>query len=90
MKFEWNMEKAKSNNLKHKVSFQEAATVFGDQLALTYRDPDHSVGEMRYVTFGESLQKRLLVVAHTRRGDKTRIISARLMNKSERKIYEEG
>jgi uncharacterized DUF497 family protein len=90
MEFEWNPKKATANVQKHDVTFQEAATVFGDPLAITFEDPDHSTDENRYITFGLSLQKRLIVVSHTERGDRTRIISARLMDRKERKIYEEG
>ena len=67
-----------------------AAAVFGDPLAITFEDPDHSEDENRYITFGLSSQERLLVVSHTERGDRTRIISARLMDRKERRIYEEG
>jgi len=75
---------------KHDITFQEAATIFGDPLAISFEDPDHSITESRYITFGLSIKRRLLVVSHTERGDKTRIISARLMDRKERKIYEEG
>ncbi len=74
---------------KHGVSLHEAATVFGDELAVTFADPDHSSREHRFIIFGLSESKRLLVVAHTDRGHKIRIISARAMTKHERKIYEE-
>jgi len=90
MEFEWDLKKAGANNRKHDVSFQEAATVFGDPLAITFEDPDHSMTEKRHITFGLSRQKRLLVVSHTERGDRTRIISARLMTSQERSIYEES
>lgn len=90
MEFEWDSKKAIENIQKHGVAFQEAATVFGDPLAITFGDPDHSLSEDRHITFGLSLQKRLIVVSHTERGDRTRIISARLMDHKERKIYEEG
>ena len=90
MEFEWDPKKATTNVQKHDVTFQEAATVFGDPLAITFEDPDHSTDENRYITFGLSLQKRLIIVSHTERGDRTRIISARLMDRKERKIYEEG
>jgi len=90
MNFEWDPKKATANVKKHGVTFQEAATIFGDSLAITFDDPDHSLSENRYITFGLSLQKRLIVVSHTERGDRTRIINARLMNREERKIYEEG
>jgi uncharacterized DUF497 family protein len=90
MKFEWDPTKASANLKKHGVTFQEAATVFGDPLAITFQDPDHSEVEERQITFGLSLQKRLVVVYHTKRKDRTRIISARLMERKERVIYEEG
>jgi uncharacterized protein len=90
MRFEWDPKKAEANLKKHGVSFQEAATVFGDPLAITFQDPDHSEEEERQITFGLSLQKRLIVVSHTRRKDRTRIISARTINRKERVIYEEG
>jgi uncharacterized DUF497 family protein len=90
MEFEWDPKKATANVQKHDVTFQEAATVFGDPLAITFEDPDHSVEENRYITFGLSLQKRLIAVSHMERGDRTRIISARLIDRKERKIYEEG
>jgi uncharacterized protein len=90
MRFEWDPKKAEKNLKKHAFPFQEAATVFGDPLAMTFQDPDHSIEEERQLTFGQSLQGRLIVVSHTRRGEKTRIISARLMDRNERVIYEEG
>jgi len=90
MRFEWDPKKAAANLKKHGVSFQEAATVFGDALAITFQDPDHSEGEERQLTFGLSLQKRLIVVSHTQREDRTRIISARPLGRKERVIYEEG
>jgi len=90
MRFEWDPKKAPANLKKHGVTFQEAATVFGDPLAITFQDPDHSMDEERQMTFGQSLQKRLIVVSHTERKDQTRIISARLMEHKERVIYDEG
>ncbi|MBI5184263.1 MAG: BrnT family toxin [Nitrospinae bacterium] len=90
MEFEWDPEKASSNLRKHKVSFEEASTALSDPMAATGADPDHSIGEFRYVTFGISERGRLLVVAHTEQSDTIRIISARLANKREKKIYEEG
>ena len=90
MEFEWDPKKSTANELKHEVTFQEASTVFGDHLAMTFADPDHSKDEERYLTFGLSMKNRLLVVSHTYRGEKTRIISARLMDRKERRIYEEG
>jgi uncharacterized DUF497 family protein len=78
------------NERKHGVTFQEGAVVFGDSLAVTFADPDHSTDEYRYITFGLSRFNRLLVVSHTDRGDRVRIISARLVTRQERKIYEKG
>ena len=86
--FEWDKRKAKSNLKKHGVSFEEAATVFGDPLSLTIEDPLHSEGEDRFVTTGQSNRKRLLVIVHTERGDTIRIISARVATPRERKTYE--
>lgn len=90
MRFEWDPRKAAENLARHGVSFEEAATVFRDVLSATGADPDHSVGEQRFVTFGISTGGRLLVVAHTDRDDTIRIISARPATPRERKIYEEG
>ncbi len=90
MEFGWDPKKADANKRKHRVTFQEGTTVFGDPLAITFADPDHSEDEERYITFGISAQGRLLVVSHAKRGNRTRIISACLMTRKERKIYEEG
>lgn len=75
---------------KHGVSFREAATIFNDPLSITFPDPDHSIGENRYVIIGISQFGQLLVVAHTDRGEKVRIINARKATRQERKFYEEG
>lgn len=90
MNFEWDDAKAASNLNKHGVSFEEATTVFVDDLSLTGRDPDHSLGENRFVTFGLSADRRILVVSHTERSGTIRIIGARLTTRAERKLYEEG
>jgi len=90
MEFEWDPNKAHRNLATHGVSFHEAATVFGDPLALTYADPDHSGEEDRFFTFGQSSEGRLLLVSHTDRGDRTRIISARRATPRERRTYEPG
>ncbi len=89
MKFEWDSKKAEINLRKHQVAFEEAASIFGDPLAITFRDPDHSVGERRYLTFGISQSGLLLVISHTYRGEMARIISARRATRAERNIYEE-
>jgi uncharacterized DUF497 family protein len=90
MKFEWDPRKAGLNSAKHGVSFEEATTVFRDPLSASAPDPDHSVGERRFVTFGLSSKGRLPVASHTERGETIRIISARRATKQERIIYEEG
>ncbi len=90
MKFEWDHRKAESNLKKHGISFQEAASIFGDALSITYNDPDHSKKERRFITAGTSRTGKLLMVAHTDRGDNVRIISARKMTRQERRYYEEG
>ena len=90
MEFEWDQKKAAVNERKHRVSFHEAATVFGDPLAITFDDPDHSEGEYRLLTFGISRFNRLLVVSHTERKKRVCIISAREVKPYERKIYEDG
>ena len=88
MQFEWDPRKAKENQKKHGVSFDEAVTVFYDPFSATFDDPDHSVEEQRYITIGFSSKPRLLVVAHTERGKDTRIISARPATTHERKKHE--
>lgn len=88
MQFEWDPEKAKRNVKKHGVSFEEAVTVFYDPLSATFEDPDHSVGEHRYITVGLSSRDRLLVVAHAERGEILRIINARSATAHERKRHE--
>ncbi len=87
--FEWDKQKAWLNLKKHRVSFEEAMTVFRDPLSLTIPDPLHSQGELRLVIIGESVKHRLLVVSHTDRTEKIRIISARLAERNERRCYEE-
>ncbi|RPJ54831.1 MAG: BrnT family toxin [Acidobacteria bacterium] len=90
MDFEWDPEKADANERKHKVAFSEASTVFGDPLAVTFSDPDHSLDEYRFLTFGVSRTGRLLVVSHAEREGRVRIISVRQAKRRERKIYEDG
>ena len=89
MKFEWDPHKAKLNLRKHRVTFEEAATAVLDEFSRTAPDPDHSVSENRFVTFGLSARGRLLVVSYTDHTDGIRIISARKATKGEREIYEE-
>lgn len=90
LQFEWDRRKAKQNHRKHGVSFEEAATTFADPQSLTVSDPGHSMDEDRFVLLGLSYRGRLLVVVHTERGDRFRIISARRATPSERKQYGEG
>ena len=88
MKFTWNRRKDVANLEKHGLSFAEASTVFGDPLTASIPDPDHSEGEVRFVTMGYSARNRLIVVCHTEEGDTVRIISAREATPYERKKYE--
>jgi uncharacterized DUF497 family protein len=90
MRLEWDARKAAANLKKHRVSFEEAASAFFDPLSATGDDPDHSIGERRFVTFGVSSKGRLLTIAHAEAGDGIRIISARKATRQERKLYEEG
>ena len=89
MQFEWDPEKDRQNQLKHGVSFDEVSTVFGDPLALTIDDPDHSAEESRFLTTGLSTRQRLFIVAHTDRDDRVRLISAREVTVAERHAYQE-
>ena len=88
MQFEWDRAKAQRNLRKHGVSFDEAVTVFYDSLAVTFDDPDHSVGEPRLITIGYSVRGSLLVVAHTERCAAVRIINARRATARERERHE--
>ncbi|HEX7314055.1 MAG TPA: BrnT family toxin [Pyrinomonadaceae bacterium] len=90
MRFEWDEDKAVTNLTKHGVSFEEAATVFGDPLSDTFDDPDHSVDERRFLIIGTSGRGRMLVVAHTDDRVVVRIISAREPTSGEGKFYEES
>ncbi|MDP2210141.1 MAG: BrnT family toxin [Candidatus Aquicultor sp.] len=90
LNFEWDEEKAKANLKKHRVSFDEATTVFIDPFSITVPDPDRSVDEQRYIDLGSSDKCRVLVVVYTERGSNIRIISCRKAASSERKLYEEG
>ena len=89
MDFEYDPTKAALNLRKHGVSFEEAASVFGDPMAYTFADPDHSDDEKRWLVLGVTRLARMFAVIYTHRGEKYRIISARLATKRERKIYEE-
>lgn len=89
LKFEWDEKKDKTNKNKHDVSFDEAKTVFYDEYALQYPDPDHSEEEERFLLLGLSLKLKTLVVCHCFRKEETtvRIISARKADKDEQLVY---
>ena len=87
--FEWDEDKANSNRRKHKVTFDEAQTVFLDALSITVPDAEHSQTEGRFRIVGMSDMKRLLVVSFTERGERMRLISARKARRSEIRDYEE-
>ena len=88
--FEWDDKKARSNFLKHNISFEEAATAFGDDLSITIEDPLHSHNENRLILIGKSVNNKTLVVVHLEKTDCIRIISARKATKKEYKFYEES
>lgn len=89
MEFEWDKNKAERNKKKHGISFSDASTVFGDPFELTINDPDHSVGEYRFLSIGKSMQGQLLLVSYTEEKENCiRIISARQVTKEEQKNYE--
>jgi uncharacterized DUF497 family protein len=88
VEFEWDPEKAAENSRKHGVDFSEASTIFGDPFEVTIADPDHSEGEVRFLSLGRSAEARLLVVGYTEREGKIRIIHARVAAPKERRAYE--
>lgn len=90
MIYEWDPKKAVANERKHRLSFVEAASVFLDPLAITFSDPDHSDSEDREITIGLTQRLRVVLVSHSRRGERLRIISARGATRAEREQYEEG
>jgi uncharacterized protein len=90
MRFERDESKAARNLVKHGVSFEEAATVFGDPLSDTFDDPDYSIGERRFIIIGTSESSRILVVGHTDDGEMVRIINALEPTSRERRFYEES
>ncbi|MFQ5740986.1 MAG: BrnT family toxin [Acidobacteriota bacterium] len=87
--FEWDAVKAEANRRKHGVTFDEAITAFSDPLAMLLSDPEHSIGEQRYIVLGTSTQRRLPVVAFAERPPRTRLISGRQATRMERRQYEE-
>lgn len=89
LRIEWDPRKASSNLRKHGIAFTEAATVFADPLSLTIEDPEHSLGENRFIIIGQSHRGRTVIVSHMEQGDTIRIISARMAAKREKRAYEE-
>jgi uncharacterized protein len=89
LEFEWDSRKARTNLAKHKVSFEEAASVFGDPLGRIVPDPRHSAVEERLVLLGVSNKRRLLAVMYIERAEAVRIISARRATRPEKRDYEE-
>lgn len=89
LQFEWDPEKAEKNLKKHGVSFEEASTIFYDPQFISFLDEEHSADEERQITIGLSAKSKLLMVAHTERGKRIRIISARKATKNEEKFYNE-
>jgi len=90
LNFEWDSKKAKSNLIKHSISFEEASTAFADDLSITIEDPLHSEDENRLILIGRSTYFKTLVVIHLEKINSIRIISARKATKKEQKFYEES
>jgi uncharacterized protein len=90
MEFEWDEAKAAANLAKHRVSFEEARTVFDDRFYVDFYDPRHSLNEHRYIIIGQSSQRRVLIVSYTERNDAIRLINARELTRGERRDYEKG
>ena len=90
LQFEWDPKKAKANEAKHGVSFEEASTVFADPLARIFEDPEHSEKEWREIIIGHSVQKHLILVSFTEMDENVRLLSARKATRTERKDYEEN
>jgi uncharacterized DUF497 family protein len=90
MAYEWDENKAATNLSKHGVSFDEAKTVFDDPLYVDFYDPDHSLGEHRFILLGQSAKGRLLFVSYMERNGSIRLISAREATPSERRAYEQN
>ena len=88
--FDWDRKKAASNLTKHRVSFEEALTVFADPVARIFDDEDHSIEEEREIIIGHSSQRRLPVVCFTAQGESVRIFGAREVTRRERRDYEEN
>lgn len=89
LRFEWDPQKAARNRAKHGITFEEAVTVFSDEAGLLLEDPDHSLGEERFILLGLSVRLRVLVVVHSYRANDAviRLISARKASRLEQQIY---
>lgn len=92
LRFEWDENKNSINKRKHKISFEEASTVFYDENAILFDDPDHSIFEDRFLILGFTNTSRICIVSHCYRDSEgvIRIISARFASKKERRYYEEN
>ena len=90
IEFDWDPAKARENEKKHGIAFREGATAFADRLSYTIPDPGHSVGEQRFLLLGLTTNARLVVVSHTERGDRIRLISVRPASSRERMDYEQN
>ncbi|MBQ9868845.1 MAG: BrnT family toxin [Ruminococcus sp.] len=92
LKFEWDEDKNELNKQKHKISFETAKEVFYDELAILFDDPDHSIGEERFLIMGMLKSSKICIVSHCYRDKENviRIISAREATKPEKRFYEEG
>lgn len=86
--FEWDEDKAAANYRKHKITFEQAKTVFADPFSITIADPEHSAREERFIDIGAAADGKILVLSYTERGQKVRLISCRKATKAEREIYE--
>ena len=89
LQFEWDSGKARSSKNKHRITFEQACTIFGDSLSRTIVDPTHSETEDRFITIGTSVNNKLIVVVHSNNNDTIRIISARKATKNEKRQYEQ-
>jgi uncharacterized protein len=87
--FEWDEVKAQQNAHKHRITFEEAVTIFSDPYLVTFPDDDHSDIEERFISIGQSNYGRILLLVHTDRGDVIRLISCRKATVAERTIYEQ-
>ena len=90
LEFTWDPAKSAANHRKHGLDFEEALTAFDDPMSTTIQDPAHSAGERRFLLLGRTRNQALVVVSHTERGDRIRIISARRATRREKMKYEEG